>query len=80
MQRIIFCLRVTNTKHDIAQNTKTAGNTGINKYGKYKALRLLFIRTYFRSKSNKFKASKLKLYFHKWKELTSDKEILQNLN
>ena len=38
-QRIIFYLRATNTKHDIARNTKTKDNTGINKYSKYKALR-----------------------------------------
>ena len=28
---------------------------------------------------NEFKAGKLKHYFHKWKELTNDKEILQTV-
>ena len=38
-QIIFFCSKATNTEHDIAYNTKTTDNTGINKYGKYKALR-----------------------------------------
>ena len=38
-QRTNFCPRVTNTEHDIAYNTKTTDNTGINKYSNYKALR-----------------------------------------
>ena len=38
-QRIIFCPRATNTEHNIAHNTKTTNNTGINKYSTYKALR-----------------------------------------
>ena len=33
-QRIIFCPRATNTEHNIAHNTKTTDNTGINKYSK----------------------------------------------
>ena len=37
------------------------------------------IRAYFRSRSNEFKAAKLKHYFHKWEKLTSDKEILQTV-
>ena len=37
------------------------------------------IRANFRSRSNEFKAGKLKHYFQKWKELTSDKEILQTV-
>ena len=37
------------------------------------------IRAYLRSRSNEFKAGKLKHYFHKWKKLTSDKEILQTV-
>ena len=32
-------LRARNIEHDIAHDTKTTGNTGINKYSKYKALR-----------------------------------------
>ena len=43
-----------------------------------KPLGILSIRTYFRSRSNEFNG-KLKHYFHKWKELTSDKEILQTV-
>ena len=43
------------------------------------ALDILSIKAYFRSRSNEFKAGKLKHYFHKWKELTSDKEILQTV-
>ena len=38
-QRVIFRPRATNTEHDIAHNTETTSNTGINKYSKYKALR-----------------------------------------
>ena len=38
-QRITFCPRVTNTERDIGHNIKITGNTGINKYSKYKALR-----------------------------------------
>ena len=34
-----LCLGATNTEHDIAQNTKTTDNTGINKHSKYKAFR-----------------------------------------
>ena len=44
-----------------------------------KPLDILSIREYFRSGSNEFKAGKLKHYFHKWKELTSDKEKLQTV-
>ena len=44
-----------------------------------KPLDILSIKAYFRSRSNESKASKLKHYFHKWKELTSDKEILQTV-
>ena len=44
-----------------------------------KPLDILSIRAYFRSRSNEFKACKLKHYFHKWKELTSDKKILQTV-
>ena len=43
-----------------------------------KPLRILSIRAYFRSRSNDFNG-KLKHYFQKWKELTSDKEILQTV-
>ena len=42
-----------------------------------KPLDILSIRAYFRYRSNEFKCGKLKHYFDKWKELTSDKEILQ---
>ena len=42
-------------------------------------LAVLFITAYFRSRSNEFKAGKLKHRFHKWKELTSDKETLQTV-
>ena len=38
-QRVIVCPRATNTEHNIAHNTRTTNNTGINKYSKYKALR-----------------------------------------
>ena len=38
-QRIILFPRATNTDQNIAHNTKTTDNTGINKYSKYKALR-----------------------------------------
>ena len=41
-QRIIFCLRATNTEHNIVHNTKTTDNTGINKYSKYKVLKHTF--------------------------------------
>ena len=34
-----FHPRATNADHDIAHNTKTTDNTGINKYSKYKVLR-----------------------------------------
>ena len=34
---------------------------------------------YFKSMNNEFKAGKLKRYFYKWKELTSNKEILQTV-
>ena len=44
-----------------------------------KPLDILSIKAYFRCRSNEFKAGKLKHYFHKWKELTSDKEILQTV-
>ena len=44
-----------------------------------KPLGIVSIRAYFRSRSNEFKAGKLKHYFHKWKELTSVKEILQKV-
>ena len=44
-----------------------------------KHLDKLSIRAYFISRSNEFKAGKLKHYFHKWKELTIDKEILQTV-
>ena len=44
-----------------------------------KSLDILSIRAYFRSRSKAGKAGKLKHYFHKWKELTSDKEILQTV-
>ena len=44
-----------------------------------KSLDIASIRAYFGSRSNEFKAGKLKHYFHKWKELTSDKEILQTV-
>ena len=67
-QRVIVRPRATNTEHDIAHNTETI-----------KPFDILSIRTYFRSRSNEFKAGKLKHYFHKWKELTSDKEILQTV-
>ena len=40
---------------------------------------ILSVRAYFRLRSNEFKAGKLKHYFHKWKELTSDKEMLQTV-
>ena len=39
-----------------------------------KPLDILSIRAYFRSRSNEFKAGKLKHYFHKWKDLTSDEK------
>ena len=78
-QIIVFCARAISTGHDIAHNTKTTDNTGINKYSKYKALIILSIRAYFRSRSNEFKTGKLKQYFHKWKELTSDKEIIETV-
>ena len=42
-----------------------------------KPLDTLSIRTYFRSRKNEFKADKLTNYFEKWKELTSDKYVLQ---
>ena len=42
-----------------------------------KPLEIPSLRAYFKSRSNKFKADKLKHHFHKWKELTSDKKILQ---
>ena len=45
-----------------------------------KPLDILSIRAYFRSRSNEFKAGKLKHYSHKWEELTSDKEILQTVS
>ena len=67
-QRIILFPRATNTDQNIAHNTKTTDNTGINKYTKYKALRHTTIRAYVRSRSNEFKACKLKHYFHKWKD------------
>ena len=38
-QRITFSPRPTNTNPDIAHNTKTIDNTGVNKHSKYKALR-----------------------------------------
>ena len=44
-----------------------------------KSLDILSIRAYFRFRSNEFKAGKLKQYFHKWKELTTDKEIRQTV-
>ena len=44
-----------------------------------KPLDILFIRAFFRSRIKEFKADKLKHCFHKWKELTSDKEILQTV-
>ena len=44
-----------------------------------KPLGIVSIRAYFRSRSNEFKAGKLKHYFNKWKELTSVKEILQKV-
>ena len=44
-----------------------------------KPLEILSARAYFRSKSNEFNAGKLKHYFRKWKDLTSDKEILQTV-
>ena len=78
-QRIIFCPLATNTEHDIAHNTKTTDNIGINKYRSIKPLDILSIRAYFRSRSNEFKAGTLKHSFLKWKELTSDKEILQTV-
>ena len=69
----------TNTEHDIEHNTKTTDNKGIKKHSKYKGLDILSIRAYFRSRSNEFKADKLKHYFHKWKQMTSDKEMLQTV-
>ena len=74
-----FCPLATNTEHDIAHNTKTTDNIGINKYRSIKPLDILSIRAYFRSRSNEFKAGTLKHSFHKWKELTSNKEILQTV-
>ena len=44
-----------------------------------KSLDVLSIRAYSKSRNNEFKAGKLKRYFHKWKELTSNKEILQTV-
>ena len=44
-----------------------------------KPLHILCISAYFRSRSNQFKTGKLKQYFHQWKELTSDKEILETV-
>ena len=44
-----------------------------------KPLDILSIRAYFRSRSNEFKAGKLKRYFQKWKDLASYKEILQTV-
>ena len=40
---------------------------------------MLTITAHFTSRSNEFKAGRIKHYFHKWKELTSDKEILQTV-
>ena len=47
--------------------------------GSIKPLDKLFIRAYFRFRSHEFKAGWLKHYLHKWKELTSGKEILQTV-
>ena len=77
----IFCPRATNTEHNIANNTRTRDNTGINieQIVSIKPLDILSIRTYFRSRSNEFKAGKLKHYFDVWRELSSKKEILQTV-
>ena len=40
---------------------------------------MLSIKAYFRFKSNEFKAGELKDYFHKWKALTSEKEIVKTV-
>ena len=78
--RIIFCPRAANTEHDIAHNTKTQTIQELTNIVSIKPLDILCIRAYFRSRSNGFKAGKLKHYLHKWKEFTSDKEILQTVS
>ena len=77
----VFCPRATNTEHNIADNTRTTDITGINtvQIESIKPLHILSIRADFRSRSNEFKAGKLKHYFDMWRELTSNKEILQTV-
>ena len=77
----VFYPRATNTEYNIADNTRTTDNTGINivQIESIKPLHILFIRADFRSRSNEFKAGKLKHYFDMWRELTSNKEILQTV-
>ena len=52
---------------------------GLKNIVSIKPLDVLSIRAYFKSRNNEFKAGKLKRYLQNWKELTSNKEILQTV-
>ena len=71
--RVIFFPRATNT---IPKQQTIQELTNIVSI---KPFNIMSIRAYVRSRSNEFKAGRLKHYFRKWKELTSDKEILQTV-